>query len=294
MPTLTTLALLNPGAETSPDTDWTKSTGSIQPLTSAGGVQPPRTGSYMMWAGNYDAANGNSFYQDFDVTAFASYIDAASCTVVGLSAWHQTIATQGDNGDLMLLFYDGAGALLADDYVVGPTGQLGTGWNQRVMGVTAVPANTRKIRIGARNYIGVGPSIQSFWDDFDSPTLETTLSIGTTIDLTIGFDGAGALTIAAPTDGAAGAPVVIHNLSLALSGALRLGLAVEKFPLFGCTPPPVKTWTRNAPPAAAWERHSPEPPLDCDGGEPGANDDLILTGAERLATLAGDGLKLVS
>src|SRR4051812_26506353 len=107
MPTLATLTLLNPGAETNPDTAWSKSTGTIQPLTTAGGVGPPRTGSYMMWAGNVDLSNGNSFWQDFDVSAFASYIDAASCTVAGLTAWHQTIATQGDNGDLMLLFYNG-------------------------------------------------------------------------------------------------------------------------------------------------------------------------------------------
>jgi hypothetical protein len=164
------------------------------------------------------------------------------------------------------------------------------------MGSRVVPANTRKVRIGTRNYLGVGPSITSLWDDFGSPTLETTSHIGVTYDFDIAFSASGALRIAAPDDlspGDPGAPVVIQNFDLSLRGQLLLGLGMRKFPEFECAPPPVKLWDRHTPIAKTWSRHEVTPPEPCTPAETETGD-LDLVSGDALVTVDAYRFKLVS
>jgi hypothetical protein len=298
MGTLTTLNFVNPGFETADLTGWSYDSGFVAATTSFDDL--PNTGSYMAAKGPFGGTPGvtaGSLWQVFNLSAYASHIDAGAVSTGGWSVQHSERDDQVDNGGMFMSAYansDGTGTLLGNWFVLAPNHSPRPGWETLAMSGKAVPAATRSLVLGVTSTWFFGGTNDNQWDDFVGPTLETTLPIGTTFDLILAIAGAAMVSIGAPTEGSPSAPVVIHNLGLTLRSELRLGLAGEKFPLFGCAPPPVKNWAREAPSGPAWTCHLPAAPEACDGGQGAADDDLILTLGERLTTLAGDGLKLAS
>lgn len=162
------LTLVNPGFETGSMSGWTVSTANIEARSDVIGDDSPRTGTYYSFAGVIDNVNGNKLWQDFDVSADRAAIDAGLVSISGLACYHAQINTQGDNGDLVLEFYDADMVLIAGYYDVDT---FHSGWRRLSIAPRTAPTGTDTIRLGGRSYIGVGPAVQSFFDDFESPTL---------------------------------------------------------------------------------------------------------------------------
>lgn len=82
--------------------------------------------------------------------------------------------------------------------------------------------------------------------------------------------------------------------SLEFRGNLSLFLTGQESPRFHCPTPTPKTWARPTIEAKTWACATVVPAEECDGIEVGASDDLDIISGDRLVTLDGYGLKLVS
>lgn len=150
---LASVALTNPGGETGDATGWNATTGGVQAF--AGG----RTGSYHLRPTDVvRAAFGQTV--DFDA-AVHEEIDGGTA-LLRVEAYHNTFASDADNGVLTIDFYDESDAWLyrrmanRTDY--------GAYWLEGMY--VPIPAGARSARIGTRNIRTSGTANDNYWDDF--------------------------------------------------------------------------------------------------------------------------------
>jgi hypothetical protein len=298
---LTTLSFLNPKFGTGDFTDWHYDAGFIVTTTSFDDT-PPFGCTYMAAKGPFGGGVGvtqGNIWQVRDISAYASYIDAGSVTTGSWSVQHSERDDQVDDGKTFMAAYsnnDGTGTLLATWSVLAPNHSPRPGWETLTMTGKSIPVGTRSLVLGATSIWFEGGTNDNQWADFIGPQLFTSLPIGTTHDFAVAFGGTGTLAIAAPNDispGDPGAPVVTQNFGLDIRPILRLGLGMLKFPDFDCNEPAPATWGRHVPELPSWTCAVVEPPEPCEPAE-AANDDLDLVSGDRLVTVDGYGLKLVS
>lgn len=137
-----------------------RGSGTARSIAANGGG--PYVGFHCIYAGGN---NSNSdIYQSLPVpTPWHERIDAEEVAVAEFSAFHQSLATQGDNGNLFVSFYNEAGGLILR---VNGASHQSAEWEEVVMPETAVPALTRTIRFGARSLRADGFSNDNYWDNF--------------------------------------------------------------------------------------------------------------------------------
>lgn len=167
--------LLNPGAESGNMSGWTQNSGGPAAAinTTGGGFPNPVSGSYYFEAAANAAAS--EFSQIFNVpSTYHSQVDAG-LLAVELSVYHAGDANIGDYGSLILECQDSGGSVLSS--WSGPSFKAGTSaaWAQ-LNAKIAIPANTRKIRVGTSNTRVSGTVIDSYWDDF-AVSLTTQLTL---------------------------------------------------------------------------------------------------------------------
>lgn len=169
--------IVNPGAELDPLTNgwsegvvamptntfhWTRSNNFL-------GEAPPHGGSYHFYAN--DNSNGNYYlYQDVDVSAYASYIDAGTCPFT-FSFWtrmynYSSFPTPNDAARVIVEYRDAGGTVLST-YDSGWRTQLA--WTQYTDTRTA-PANTRTIHIRLQSGFTSGSGADGYFDDLSLTT----------------------------------------------------------------------------------------------------------------------------
>ncbi|HET9159117.1 MAG TPA: hypothetical protein VFN88_00765 [Caulobacteraceae bacterium] len=283
--TLASLTLANTGFETGDTAGWTISVVSgvaatVIAVASADGNAPHGGG----WFVNGGQAQESLIYQDFDVAAFASEIDASTCTLEGFSAWHNNNHTgQLDTGWINAWFLNATGGQISEAHTFAFNT---TSWQPVALGTRAVPAGTRTIRLGVHNFRDVGPNLNSYWDDFTSPSLVTSLDLG--------GGGADEAAVAfAASSSLVFDPFADRIAAASWLGVLTLIAAPEKSPLFSCAHAPARAWSRGASPPAAWSRLTPAAPEPCTGETTETGGDLDLVSGDRLVGGGGLGLKLI-
>ncbi len=113
---------------------------------SGSNIKPPKAGSNYFWGGNNNALS--SAYQDIDISAAASLIDAGNVSYE-LMAWLGGFASQGDNAVLKAEFKKWDGTTLST-VTLGPVSAADrnnqSGLFQRILN-GQIPAATRMVRI---------------------------------------------------------------------------------------------------------------------------------------------------
>ena len=176
--------VINPGAEDLPlGTGWN--------IVSAGptACSAAPTNTYNNWtmvpdgSANYPTAHGGThtffsgcnttsggpyeLYQDIDLSAQATAIDAGQLTTIFTGYIQTPVSGQSDAGRFIVDFLDGSAAILGSSYTTAYqsfNAGSGTGWvnysNTRV-----APAGTRTVRIRLQTTIATTPAINAYFDD---------------------------------------------------------------------------------------------------------------------------------
>ena len=172
------LSITNPGAETGDMTGWTQDSGgpALSITNSGGGYPGPKSGSrYFMGA---NSAASSTFSQTISIpTSYHADIDAGNLAV-DLVAYHAGTDFAGtvDYATLLLECIDSGTTVLASYTAVNLNVNVLTYYERRAK--IAIPANTRKIRIGTINTYANGSTNDNYWDDF-SLTLTTIKTLWT-------------------------------------------------------------------------------------------------------------------
>lgn len=194
-------------------TGWTQdSAGPATAISTTGGGYPgPHAGTYYFVAADTAAnAASSTFSQTINIpSTFNTDIDAA-IVAVELSAYQTNSSASGDYGSLLLECIDSGSTVLSSFTATNIS--TATSWVFRSAKI-AVPANTRKLRIGSVNTRTVGTTLDSYWDDF-----ALTLNTNTTLYSNAGGSGnrSGSITVTATNITAgAGAPSALVDGSQA-------------------------------------------------------------------------------
>lgn len=167
--------IVNPGAELPPiGNGWTESIVNIanptvpyhwtQANSGAGGVNP-HGGTYHFYAG--DNSNGNYYiYQDVDVSAYASAIDAGTASFV-FSYWFRVYNFNNDRGRVTVEYLNTSNTVLST-YSSGNLNNFFS-WNNYSDTRTA-PAGTRTIRISLYADRTSGTAADAYFDDLSLTT----------------------------------------------------------------------------------------------------------------------------
>lgn len=158
---ITSLTVVNPGAETGDVTGWTMYSGAAPLLQGPGTPNSvaAHSGSYY-FAGAASAA-ASVWGQAVDVSAFSAAIDAGTAAVK-LTAYH-TGFTDADTGALGLTAYAVDGTTLLDSSLAAQSDpSTWTLQNQYL----ALPVNTRFVRLYTSNVRVAGTQLSAYWDDF--------------------------------------------------------------------------------------------------------------------------------
>ena len=160
------LSITNPGAETGDMTGWTQDSGgpALSITNSGGGYPGPRSGSHYFMAASGGVSSVHS--QTLTIpTAYLADVDAGYLAV-DLVAYQSGTDSPGftDNGSLLLECIDSGTTVLASYTAVNL--YVGTLSYYERRAKIAIPANTRKIRIGTTNTWAGGATNDNYWDDF--------------------------------------------------------------------------------------------------------------------------------
>lgn len=153
------LTLTNPGAESGSTTGWTSRSGGAPSFTTLPGGNPPHSGSYA-FVGSASGATAK-WDQQVDVSAYAAAIDA-NTAAVDARVWQSSIDSDNDRGGLYVEFYDGTTTLISSVALAQTEPDT---WTRRQI-ITAIPVNTRYVRIGTDNTRTGGTQLSTYWDDF--------------------------------------------------------------------------------------------------------------------------------
>lgn len=290
MTTLQTYSFTNPGFETGNMTGWSVDNANISVVT-FGFDDGPRTGSYLAkggLGGGTPGVTSTSFWQIFDLTPWADYIDTGLCTVSAWTIYHATRDDQVDDGKTGGSFYDVSSVLLDTWFRLAPAGSPRPGWEAITLGARAVPVGARSVRMVATSIWYEGGQNDNYWDDAQPFNLDYS---GPPLVTPVTHDAALALSSSFTLSLISGA---LHFREIAFRGLFSLGLAAHKFPLFDCPAPTPKTWARATVAAKEWACVTVVPAEECDGIEVGVNDNLDVVSGDRLVTIDGYGFGLVS
>jgi len=164
--------VVNPGSEVNPTiVGWTLVSCHWNNDTQV----PAHGGAYHFYAGGADA-NPCELYQDIDVSAFSTSIDASSSTFT-FSTWMRSYASLGfgvynDRGRALVEYRDASSAVLSS-YDTGLRGS--TIWTQ-YSDMRVAPVGTRTIRIRLISDASINSDSDGYFDDV-SLTHSTTLPV---------------------------------------------------------------------------------------------------------------------
>jgi hypothetical protein len=170
----TPYAIINPGAELASMTGWTQDSGgpALATNTTGGGYPGPFAGSYYFEGAASAAASTFSQIVDLD-PANNTTIDAG-LMAIELSVQHGGTFNTIDYFTLILECLDSGGSSLGSFSAQNFSVPVNSIYYQRSAKI-AVPANTRKIRVGAACTRGEGTVLDVYLDDF-TYTLTTSLT----------------------------------------------------------------------------------------------------------------------
>lgn len=159
--------IVNPGAEAGGMTGWTNDIGGpVTAINTVGSGYPgARSGSYYFSPGNVASAVfsqtisiPSSYHSDIDAGLLAAEFIAYQAGYAGSPPF--------DSGSLILECIDSGTTVLASHTPVTLTVGVSSTYFIRKAKI-AIPANTRKIRVGTTSTRGDGTSLDTYWDDFD-------------------------------------------------------------------------------------------------------------------------------
>lgn len=163
--TITSITLTNPGGESGSTTGWTQRTGTggFQVFTVApGSGVTPHSGSYFFYTGDGPNNNKPSFDQEIDVSAYATAIDANTASVRAAAYQCTRNDIFRDSGEIYIQCLDSGGSVLKTAVSSNLTPFV---WTQQQVDCS-LPANTRKVRIGAVATTSTAGNAEVYIDDF--------------------------------------------------------------------------------------------------------------------------------
>ncbi len=169
------LTVLNPDAETGDTTNWTDDTGTLAVKSTS---PDPFEGSFYFRGGLSEALT--VAHQDIAIPApQETPIDAGNRDVI-LSWVQNAFATNNDNGEMQIEFFDGSpGSSLGP--VVGAGLTVPIVWTRRTLELT-VPALCRTIRIFIRSVRQMGSDNDAYFEDIALNLVDTTIALATDFD----------------------------------------------------------------------------------------------------------------
>lgn len=159
--------ITNPGAETGDTTGWT-SFGDVLYVSTAPDGIGPNSGTYCFGTTN-GFSEDTGQYQDIALDSGLNTAIDAEVAALRISGWCNNDGN--DTGGVEVSCYDGSAVLLETRHAGYTASSPVNTWFQSEI-YMMIPANTRTIRVGTRNFTG-GLASRVRWDDFELDVSDT-------------------------------------------------------------------------------------------------------------------------